>query len=543
MAVSSNEVTVRLSMNEVVYDLVQRLGALNPYAVSELVLRNCLQCEPAALCEQIGRCVRLRRLSSVACALQPSKLVKLMLQRLRYLEKLELSLVHDSEAVGGDRNFELLWELLVFCPNLTELHVHFVRGTFSSALVQCHRIHEQLDRLETFTFTSEMPASVPLPYGPDPSLAFANCATLCANVCHDKPHDWWSCVELSRLVLSRDRVLILPSQLVAFAVGDFTAGMSFQEASRRHSWARVRKLCLLLLPPEPSVVWYPTAGAKCRDYLERFSFALDSIVELNVSSFHFRLDVDLRKLLRDTPLGRRLLALSAPPCWFPRSSSVRGLPLGCPNLRDLDVRVVSPGGHLRCASCHNLLFRTDAVQEPSDAATSSTTSIARLTLCDVPYEVLPWYLECYRAAATLRLAEWRLVGSPPFGHLCGLLGECVAIRCLVLQHRDLPINDQHLQASLSRMTSLQHLCLLTSTRVSDMNVLNCVRDSVSRAAQLKCVHIHYKRDTDGWDQRVTWLNRRQGEVLLQEGPCFACCSTATFIGLVKPVNRDCEVDL
>ncbi|KAH7943656.1 hypothetical protein HPB52_009861 [Rhipicephalus sanguineus] len=481
MAVSANEGPMRLRMNEEVSDLVQQLDARNPYAVSELVLRSCVPCDPAELCEQICRCVRLRRLNCVGCAFQPSILLKLVLE-LQYLQQLDLSLVQDSllvvyseidsmrllalqmrdairyhslrrlyVEVGGDLNFELLWKLLVF-PNLTELHVHVVRGMFSNALFQCHLLHEQMDRLEMFTFTSELPASIPFSYGSDQSLTFGKCATVCANVRHDRSHNWWSCVELSHHVLSRDRAVILPTQLVAFAAGDLLATTSLWEASRRHSWARVRELCLLLLPPRPSLLTYPRAGTAWRNYLAHLSLALNSIVELNVSSFHFRLDIDLMTLLKDTPLGRRLLALSASPCWFLGRSSVRLLPSACPNLRDLDVRVESRGGRLQCASCHNLIYRAEPIQEPSDAARQLSTGIARLTLCNVPFDVLAWYFEYFGAAVTLRLAEWRLAGSLQFGHLCGHLGECVATRCLVLQHENLAINDQHLQVAVLHLT-------------------------------------------------------------------------------------------
>ncbi|KAL1471327.1 hypothetical protein MTO96_040008 [Rhipicephalus appendiculatus] len=92
------------------------------------------------------------------------------------------------------------------------------------------------------------------------------------------------------------------------------------------------------------------------------------------------------------------------------------------------------------------------------------------------------------------------------------------------------------------MKSLQHLCLLTSMVVSEADASKCVYESAARATQLKCVHIHYKHETEDSEQRVTWLQRRY-EDLYRNRPCFACCSTATFIGLVKPVNRDCEADL
>ncbi|KAL1477504.1 hypothetical protein MTO96_035686 [Rhipicephalus appendiculatus] len=330
-------------MNEHVSLLVHRLDEQNPYTVRELVLRNCVLREPAELCAQISRCVRLRRLSCVACALQPSQLLKLTLE-LQYLQHLELSLVEVSELVvdheihsmrsmaphmwavmryhslrrlyvevGGDRNFDLLWELLVFCPNLIELHVHFVRGSFANALAQCRRLHELLDRLETFTFTSELPASVQFPYSPDQSSTFTNCAAVCANVRRDRPHDWWSCVALSQLELGCDRALILPSQLVTFGAGEIMAETPLWEATRLNNWARVCELCILLLPERPDILVYPKARAPCRGHLEALFFSLVNVVELNVSSFHVHLDVDLGGLLRGTRLGRLLLALSVPP--------------------------------------------------------------------------------------------------------------------------------------------------------------------------------------------------------------------------------------
>ncbi|KAL1430735.1 hypothetical protein MTO96_002338 [Rhipicephalus appendiculatus] len=573
MALSANDVTVRLGMNEEVSDLVRQLDARDPFAVSHLVLTNCVLCDPAELCEQISRCVRLRRLTCVACTLQPSILLKLMLERLQYLQQLDFSLVEDSDVVvgseinsmrvmapqmwgaiqyhslrrlyvevGNDRNFELLWELLVFCPKLIELHVHLVRGNFTNALAWCSRFHDQLEQLEAFTFTSELPAYVPFPYVPDPPSTFKQCAAVCANVRHDKSHDWWSCVKLRDSVLSQDQSLILPSQLVAFASGGSMPDASSWEASHGHRWARVCKLCLLLLPERPTMVTIPRARCACRGYLEALFLALDSIVELNVSSFHVEVGVDLNRLLQETPLGSRLLALSIPPCWFPQQSSVRTLPTVCPSLRDLDVRV-GTRGFLRCASCQNLFNSTVPVQEPSNAALSLSKNITRLTLCDMPYLVLLSYFQCYRAVTTLRLAGWRFVEGPQYGHLFLLLGKCGAIRCFVLQHEDLPINDQHFQASLSHMTSLQHLCLLTSMQLSDDDASQCAHASIGRSTRLKCVHIHYRRRNGGLERRFTWLNRGQGEILLREGPCFACCSTATFIGLVKPVNRDCEAGL
>ncbi|KAH7943158.1 uncharacterized protein LOC119400011 [Rhipicephalus sanguineus] len=569
MAGSAEGVIVRVSMNEGMSDLVQRL--INPDSVIELVLRNCVFKEQKELLTQIGRCVRLRRLRCSSCQLAPSQLFQVANEWLPKLDELELSLFDtfieavDSEIcnvrriasrratsrsslrrlyveVGGNGNFKLLRELLGFCPNLNELRVHVVRGgTFSDAVFQCARLHDELVRLEHFTFTSELP--VPFPCEPDFSSVFSVAAAVCANVRHVKWDDSWSCIGL-RQIANPDRVRTVPPQLVVVAIMNNETEALFRAAGRRHLWTHVHELCLMLLPPMHTDPFYQAAGGAFRNCLFAFfSVALEQVVELNLSAFHVRPELDLMELLHKRTLSR-LQGFSAPPCAFRSQSAVRRLVAICPNLRDLDVRIQRVQGHYGCASCQLLLFRNEgSAQPPSNPGVLSPrcNGIARLTLCDVPFSVLLWFLECYGAAVTLRLAHWCFFESQQYGRLCGLLGGNGAIRCLVIQHTHLPIGDEHLQASLSLMTSLRHLCLLTSMPVCDSDAMLYVHQIVARASQLECVHIHYKHVTYGSEERVTWLQRRQPEVPLRGGPCFACCSSATFIGLVKPVNRDCEM--
>ncbi|KAL3236866.1 hypothetical protein MRX96_022121 [Rhipicephalus microplus] len=479
-AVNASDVTVHLRMNEALSDLVQRLNAENLYAVRELVIRNRGNFETPELYAQIGRCARLRRLSCVSCAFKPSTLLKLVLEQLRYLQKLELSLVQDFKAVvdseignmrlialqmcdviryhslrrlyvevGDDRNFELLLELLVCCPNLTELHVHCVRGIFMECLLKCQQLHEHLGQLETFTFTSEVPDSVPIFDSPNPIFRFPNYA---------------ACL---RKRLSRQAAPLVELR---------------RTRSPRKEWSI----------PHSSLA----AG--------RFCLCAAVLVSDEV---------------------------------FRTQTAVVLLPI----LRDLDVRVVARGNHLYCGSCDTANTALPA-QGSSDVPLLSF-SITRLTLCDVNYRVLPLYFEHYRAAATLRLSGWCPVGMTHYDSFFRHLGQFMALRCLVLQNKDLPLNHRRLMASVSVMPNLQHLCLLTSLWVSEADVSKCIRDSIAHSAQLKCVHVHYRRHNCWLQQRFTGLHRPQGQVLFQGGPCFACCSTETFIGLVKPLNRDCEASV
>ncbi|KAH7943159.1 uncharacterized protein LOC119400010 isoform X2 [Rhipicephalus sanguineus] len=540
----------------------------NPDAIVDLGVTNCFCSEWLELRALISRFAGLRRLRCVACAIEPSQLLLLTLERLPNLEELELSLVQeavvDSEIskvrgtasqkqgvalaqslrrlyveVGGDRNFELLRELLNFYLNLTELHVHLVRGSFPNSLSQCRRLREELVKLERFAFTSELPVSVPFPNEMDPPSAFANRASICGNVRHRRSDDWWSCVELNHLAYGSCRALTLPSQLavVAVSAADDTLAESFRLAGRRNVWVHVRQLCLLMLPPVASIEFYPTTAAASRGCLGQFfSVALEHVVELNLNSFHFRSDLDLIKLLPKGTL-RRLQALSAPPCGFPSQSAVRRLPTRCPNLRELDVRIDTRGGQFRCGSCE--LLQLNAIPSKARVPSVVHSGIARLTVCHVPAHVLLWYAKCCPAAVTVRLADWPGdAGGLKYDFLAPLTGGNSPVRCLVLRHKYLPIRDPHLQASLARLTNLQHLCLLTSARVTYAGAWKFVLDVTARMRQLKCLHLHYVCDTE---RRVTWVRGRQyGGAPFRDSPCFACCSTATFIGLVKPVNRDCE---
>ncbi|KAH8037061.1 hypothetical protein HPB51_008485 [Rhipicephalus microplus] len=570
MAESGEGVTAFLGMNEDVSDLVRRL--VSPAAVTELVLRNHVVPQPEKLLELIGRCVRLRRLHCASCALPPSELFEVTVERLPHLEELELSLVGTFAAntdgeiwnlhriasrraaivlsrsclrrlyveVGGDHNFELLRELLGFYPRLTELHVHVVRGgTFSKALSVCLHLHNSLLKLESFTFTSELP--LPFPYEPDLSSPFSVIAAVCANLRHKWSDASWSSLGLLEIANS-DRISALPPQMIIVAVLNDETERLFSAASRPRLWTHVRQLCLLLLTPNAEELFYPAAGGAFRECLRNFfSVALEHVVELNLSSLHVRPNLDLMDLLQERMLNT-LKAFSVPPCAFRSQSAVRRLEASCPNLVDLDVRIQRLQRHSLCASCE-LLLSPEWNERPRSKPKEGYyryNAIDRLTLCDVSSDALLWFLECYGAAVRLRLVNWCYFDKLHYGRLCEHLGENGSIRCLVIQHPHLPIQDELLQVSLSLMASLRHLCLLTWMPVGNIEALLYLDQILDRARQLECVHIHYKHHTEATEQRVTWLRRGQDGVLSRGGPCIACCSTATFIGMVKPVNRDCE---
>ncbi|KAH8042829.1 hypothetical protein HPB51_025881 [Rhipicephalus microplus] len=331
------------------------------------------------------------------------------------------------EVAGVDRNFELLRKLLTFCPDLTELHVHLVWGDFSNALSQCRHLHGDVVTLGTFVFTSEV--SVPIPYQPVLSSKFTNCATLFANVRHQRrPEDSWSCVELDHVPH-----VGLPSQVAVVVVISDSIGESFCLASHRKYWTNVRELCLLLLPLAPSSMFYPIVDAAYHDILRQFfSVALEHVVELNLTSFHFHPDLDLVAQLPEGTL-KTLRAFSAPPCVFPSQSAVRRLLTVCSYLRELDVRIDRRGGQLRCVAYEPMRHNKIVEAAPDDATSVVRSGVARLTVCDVPAHVQLWFLECCQAAVKVRLIEWPVITKKQsYGYLrAGHRGNS-AIHCLVL---------------------------------------------------------------------------------------------------------------
>ncbi|KAH7950169.1 hypothetical protein HPB49_020486 [Dermacentor silvarum] len=501
---------LRLPANQDDRPLVQVLNNVDAAsAVQEVDLTNCILVDPDELHRHIGRCKGLRSLRCVACKLRPSDLLRLMLERLPSLVQVQFSLVAQT-GVGSEisqpcakctsksaatRTSRSSPNLLRFCPNLNELRVHVVSGTFWNALLECRAILEERVHLETFTFSSEVPASIQrLPVRP---LEFASCAVVCANVTHRRSFNSWSCVRLRDLATAGSGVHVLPA---ATGRGD---------RSRRRRGPH-RGLDSFGRPQ--------ARGATHGDSLrELFSAALlENIVELNEGALSF------------------LRALSAPPCGLCHPFALDRLARNCRHLEDLDVRIYRRGSFVRCSVCECEFHLLEARKR-----------LSRLTLSDVPKLASLQFLESSQVG-TLRLSDCPDPWHPDFARLGQLLANNSALRSLVLRHDALPFGETAFLANLCHMTGLQYLCLVTALRVSGNVAATFVRELAAKMPRLKCLHVHYRATADGAEQRVTWM-RREGAVsssdgVVRDAPCFLC-STATFIGLAKPVNHDYHMTL
>ncbi|XP_070380145.1 uncharacterized protein [Dermacentor albipictus] len=551
--------------------LVQQLETMTLVpAISALDLTNCILLEPNELPLHIAKCTGLQILRCVACPLRPSALLHLMLYRLPCLKEVEFSLVAETDVdseirevhstasqvpgalarnlrrmyaeVSNDLNFKLLSALLSYCPKLDELRVHFVRGNFMNALLECNPILDQGLNFETFTFSSEVPASNQrLPSTP---LDFTSCAAVCANVCYRRSSNMWNCVLLRDLAVGYINPIHLPQQLVLVAV-HHEEGITaewFSLAGFGHFWTNVRQLCLLLFPAQPSDGLYATAGAAYHDSLRDFiSVKLKQLVELNINAFHFGPDLDLTTLLQDGSL-EHLQSLSATPCGLRRPSALRRLAQNCTELKELDVRIDRRGSFVRCAICEGVfVLHPEDIPEMHDATPMFQNALARLTLSDVHGRISLWLIETC-PALSVRLSDCPNPSHPDYPSLGQLLSRNSSLSCLVLRHDALPFGEACLLQNICRISRLQYLCLLSAAPLQDNDAEESLLTfSDSLKPRIKCVHVHYRSSTDGIEKRITWMRPHgapTGGVLVRGGPCFIYCSTATFIGLSKPLNRD-----
>ncbi|XP_070380108.1 uncharacterized protein [Dermacentor albipictus] len=539
-------------------------------AIRTLDLTNCILLEPNELPLHIAKCPGLQILRCVACPLRPSALFHLMLNRLPCLKEVQFSLVAETDVdseirelhntasqvpgalarnlrrmyaeVSNDLNFKLLSALLSYCPKLDELRVHFVRGNFMNALLECNPILDQGVNFETFTFSSEVPASNQRV--PSTPLDFTSCAAVCANVCYQRSSNMWNCVLLQDLAVGYINPILLPQQLVLVAV-HHEEGITaewFSLAGFGHFWTNVRQLCLLLFAAQPSDGLYATAGAAYHDSLRDFiSVKLKQLVELNISAFHFGPDLDLTTLLQDGSL-EHLQSLSATPCGLRRPSALRRLAQNCTELKELDVRIDRRGSFVRCTVCEGEFdLHAEDIPEMHDATPMFQNALARLTLSDVHGRISLWLIETC-PALSVRLSDCPYPSHPDYPSLGQLLSRNSSLSCLVLRHDALPFGDACLLQNICRISRLQYLCLLSAAPLQDSDAEESLLTfSDSLKPRIKCVHVHYRSSTDGIEKRITWMRPHgapTGGVLVRGGPCFIYCSTATFIGLSKPLNRD-----
>ncbi|KAH7944655.1 hypothetical protein HPB52_023064 [Rhipicephalus sanguineus] len=554
---------VRLRANEPASKLAERLRrAGGPLAVRDLDITNCFDVNVQQLVPLITECKLLQHLRCAACTIPPSDVLMLVMQRLPHLVEVEFSCLIDRTIVhaeisrlagiactlgcsalklqrlyveiGQEHNFRLLSTFLRCCPNASSLHVHLVCGEFHEAVRECHTLLEEHRQLDTFRFTSELHS--PFQCDPPSALHFAVYVAVCANFTYQRSKNLRSCARLQDLAEAGVEPQTIPFQTALVAVEDQFTPEWLRAASITHDWRDVRQLCLVLFLPHLSTT-FPAADGTYRDCLREFSTQLRQLVELNVSSFHFGPGIDVTAFFEGGWMPF-LQSLSAAPCGFRSVLTLKCLATYCPGFKELDVRFESRGSFFRCAGCESeTLYVSGFHSFPSPAFRNG---LARLTLSRVHDAACLSFLECCRPVATLRLSYCPL--ELDYERMSRALAHSSDPICLILQHHLLRLDDTDLLENLHRFTDLQYLYLLLYTRLDERELPSSITCILRSLPQLKCLHVHYECDDSPRVLRTaTWMRGPGGEMsdeLVRGGPCFQSCSTATFIGLAKPLNRD-----
>ncbi|KAH8037072.1 hypothetical protein HPB51_008496 [Rhipicephalus microplus] len=561
----------RLAPDQGIDSLVKEIEKFQtPLDVKTLDLTNCIHLETEEVIPIIKKCEFTNSLLCLSCSIRPGALVTLIMGHMRHLTQLELTLVCETDEEVGeypdkdvwvnryilpdlqsiyvemayDASFQLLAKILRESVNLNYFHVHFLRGSFQNALVACKALYEKATPLEQFRFTSEQPPYCQRLSSP---LKLFNCISVCANVDRRQPSGFMSVFAFHDLAEDWGKPRCMPNQATMVAVhtkrGNLAPEM-MRVAFRRHDWSWLYKVCFVLLPEDASSLVYPQAGLVYRDsLLFFFTHTFSYLLELNISFFHFGADLDVKELLQDAALVklRHLQSLSATPCGLRRLSALRLLAQRCPYFEELDVRY-EKRGVVRCPGCEaDVPLDPDAPTRVPGGTAGFRMRLRRLTLCGVRFPVGLHFIECCGPTTTVRLSGCADASNEHYTHLAKVLSETRSTVCLVLRHECLQIRDPSLVGKLSSIRSLSYLYLLSTVAYPDEVAESCFLTLTATFPRLRFLHYHYL-SLNGVDRSLTYTRRKDdpedGGVLLRNAPCFQCCSTATFIGLAKPFNRE-----
>ncbi|KAL1480212.1 hypothetical protein MTO96_051231 [Rhipicephalus appendiculatus] len=61
--------------------------------------------------------------------------------------------------VAGSERMDVIIALMSLSVNVSDLHVHFLRGNFAEAVAKCKKLWDSREHLRAFTFTSEEPST------------------------------------------------------------------------------------------------------------------------------------------------------------------------------------------------------------------------------------------------------------------------------------------------------------------------------------------------------------------------------------------------
>ncbi|KAH6931573.1 hypothetical protein HPB50_025462 [Hyalomma asiaticum] len=557
--------------------LEQKLDGAKP-PVGKLTLTNCVVADPDDLLRCVMRCTELRMLYCLSSGIRLKHLVDYVLPALKNLSHLEFTLDKREDVeelsttshnirtcdtlsesinylyveVAGSSRTELVTEMISRLPNVFELHVHILRGKLSDLVSIIEGAWRESAHILCLKITSEVPPEVqrePRDDVPSDGPRFGDYANVCGNLLLRRDPPTRNCFRLRDLAVRTDRLHPIEPVIVVVNIDETTPiHVQMGDAGTKNEWYDVHSLSLVLVGPDgPFLQEVARAGESFHSglvsFLDQFrskSTAISSLKELNVSSFHFREDLDFTEVLSEAGLTA-LTALSVTPCGISHPGALQRLAATCTQLEDLDIRIYT--NYRKCFRCWQPLSLCPV------AASQLSLNRGRLTFSNV--------MDIYSLhfLSVCQISELRMSGmcSDPRKRVKDVIAavrQNESLRSLVLNFFGI-VFDQDFTESLAMLLALRFLCLQTPMPHDIFTVRSFMETVTTSSPMLEVMHVHFTHNETGSTQRYTWVRKAesveelrsaeappgpvQGD-LFTDRPCVIC-STQTYIGLVKPHNR------
>ncbi|KAK8765798.1 hypothetical protein V5799_031593, partial [Amblyomma americanum] len=392
--------------------------------ISELDLNGFLAANTITLERCVQSCVNLTTLRCANTRLLPTAMIRLLRDRLRYLQFLEWSILGNAEyqkdvdsfcweppndgrppvipetlrgmyveVSSSRRNNLFLCSFLKRCSGLRNLHFHEIRywrevATAAYSVLQSY--HDgTAGKFETFTFTADAAdvACEPERTTPDDEWSLLHTPESLLGVLKASLNMSPSVVVRQNLMPSANCV-VLDSCTAHLVPSDFSNlfilikydAFAALEAASHYQWhLNTRALTLKVCPPETMARKYSASATDATSFY-RFFAGCQKLTELNLAAFHFEVNFDCCSVMVDAGLIF-LRALTLPSCALRCPGRLEQLARASFRLEELDVRAAHTARPVSCVFCSDSSTCTEEVF----GALRLICPLRRLTLCDLPH--------------------------------------------------------------------------------------------------------------------------------------------------------------
>ncbi|KAH6945295.1 hypothetical protein HPB50_007757 [Hyalomma asiaticum] len=522
--------------------------------------------EAAKIVHYARSCTNLTYLSCIGCQVNPAEVLTLIRPE-SLLDRIEWSLfglevhptvcadiaafdVTNPEAeepkllymyveLPSIESDDILHSILLRCKKVARLHIHVKKGGHYATINRCGDIAAGvIQSVCSFTYSQEETVSRQsgCPYRRFDGKPHANrtlkiAASLLGNMTIHGPPCKVNCVFLSDVMGNQETVTDFKQLLLAIKDPNDVSAAELSVASKLDCWSKLRSLALTLVPPKSSSR-LPLLGDVLAEPLRSLLASCRSVTELNLSTVHFKPEVDCCKIL--AAALPTLQALAVAPCGVSYSDSVDRLAKHCVRLEELEVLVLRDSASAFCKACSLPLV----ISERSMAALQQRSKLRRVSLRDIQH------IPSFDFLRACRLIELRICAiSWNEDMVYRGFGELLcANHCLysfTFMYNKLHLECDEFRREIMRATHLRILSIYPGLPIGDNVVQKFIEELTSNMPRLEVLHLHYKSLT-GNKNTLSWIVNECGAqtrgVTLTDRPCIFC-DRSTYIGLARAHNR------